>query len=702
MRGRVWHVVQDPANNAFFRLHPAAYRFVGLLDGRRSVAEAWQLCQQQLGDEAPTQGEALGVLGRLYVANLLQGDLPPDARGLFERHRRRRGREVQSTLANFLFLRVPLFDPDRLLTALDRVIGGVFSLPGLIAWAVLVGVGAWFALGDAAALVAESGRVLGGEALARSLPLTFAAFAVAKLLHELAHGLAVKHFGRREGGGEVHVMGVMFLVLAPLPYVDASGAWAFRDRRRRIVVALAGMLAELAAAAAAAIAWAWTADAAGPWGRGAHDAAYRLMFVASVATLLFNANPLLKFDGYYVLSDLAELPNLADRSRRYLAWLVKRHVWGVTTAANPATGRGEAAWLAGYGLASLAFRAWICVRILLLLIDRLFVVGVVLALAAAGAWLVAPAGRFLHYLATSPELHRVRRRAVGTTLLAVAAVAALLVGPGRPDRWRVEGVVVPGESAFVHAGADGFVRRALPPGTRVGPDANAPPLVVADNDELSSRRRALTHEREALEARLRLARLQARQDARHLALVQIITRDLADLDTQMRLVDEELAALTVRAPMRGTWLAPPDRPMEGTYVRAGERLGQVLRLDRPVIRATATPRLAGLLLAEARPEVDIRLAGRPQQRLTGTWELLPAAVEDGREPHPADPADPMASADADAAGFELRIRPDLSAGAAGALMPGQAVVVRFDLPARPLAMQWWRSARDLLHRRFGL
>ncbi|OPX23974.1 MAG: hypothetical protein B1H04_03170 [Planctomycetales bacterium 4484_123] len=129
-RGRIWYVIRDPAGEDFFRLHEAAYYFVGLLDGRRTVSQAWRICNDRLGDEALTQPEVVQVLGQLYVANLLQARLPPDAEGLFQRYRKRVRRELSGTLGNLLFLRIPLFDPDRLLDKLVVLARPVFTVWG--------------------------------------------------------------------------------------------------------------------------------------------------------------------------------------------------------------------------------------------------------------------------------------------------------------------------------------------------------------------------------------------------------------------------------------------------------------------------------------------------------------------------------------------------------------------------------------------
>lgn len=100
-RGHRWYILQNPASNEYFRLSAPAYHFTAMLDGRRTVNEVWRICMERFGDAAPTQGEVVDVLSRLYGANLLQGDVAPDAEELFQRHRKKRWREVRGLLTNF-------------------------------------------------------------------------------------------------------------------------------------------------------------------------------------------------------------------------------------------------------------------------------------------------------------------------------------------------------------------------------------------------------------------------------------------------------------------------------------------------------------------------------------------------------------------------------------------------------------------------
>jgi putative peptide zinc metalloprotease protein len=694
-RGRMWHVVQDPSNNQFFRLNDAAYRMVALLDGRRSVSEAWKICNEQLGDEAPTQGEAIQLLGQLYTSNLLQAEIPPDAEGLFRRYNKRIQREIQGYLMNLLFIRIPLFDPNHLLDSLVGTVGKIFTWYGFVVWLAMVCAGGYFLTGRMDELSAPAQGILSTD----NLPLLYLSFTLIKILHEFGHAFACKKFGRDSGsGGEVHVMGVMFLVFTPLPYVDASSSWAFRSKWRRAMVGAAGMYVEIAAASIAAMIWANTSQ--GPL----HAIMYNVMFIASFSTIVFNGNPLLRYDAYYILSDVLEIPNLAQRSKNYLYYLVRRYVWNVRQAINPAHTTGEKIWFVGYGIASTIYRTIVCVAILLFVMEALPVAGVVLATAAFIAWVLVPLGKFVHYLASSGELLRVRTRACLSTAGFLGAVLLFVGLAPMPDRVTAEGVVEPDRIAFIHAGEDGFVENFLPTGSAV--TRTGPALLQERNPELASQRDELSAERRRLVARRRLA------EKEDLAAGQVFAKQIEALDVQIARVQKQIDELTLLSPISGTWVSPEVDRLRGSYVKRGQQLGLVASLDDMIVRAVAGQDVAGRIVEEIREggidSVEYRVKGRPETHGDAVIrEILPA----GQEQLPSQAlgyaaGGSVATEAQDTKGvktterfFEIRVKP--SEGSDGRLLSGQRVVVRFHLAAKPLGEQWWRAILQLVQRRLS-
>ena len=730
-RGQMWHVVQNPSSNEFSRLSAPAYRFVAMLDGRRTVAEVWQRCNEQLGDWAPTQGEAIQLLGQLYALNLLQAELSPDTEGMFRRYRKRIQREVRGYMASLLFARIPLLDPDRFLERWVGIFGRVFTWFGLALWVALVGTGLYFLAGRFGELADRSANIFDPG----SLPLLALSFWVVKIFHEFGHGFACKRFGRVEGsGGEIHAMGIMFLVFMPIPYVDVSSAWAFRSKWRRVMVGASGIFVDLAVAAVAAIVWANV-------GEGTLRAvAYNAIFIASVSSLLFNGNPLLRYDAYYVLSDLVEIPNLAHRSKQYLYYLVKRYAWSVRRPQNPANTRGERAWFVFYGIASTVYRVLIFTMILLFISDRLpkalSVVALGFGALAAFMWVGVPLGKFVHYLFASGELARVRARAQLSTLAVVSAIVVAVGLKPVPDRPRVEGLVEPLRQAWVHAESDGFITSFLPSGTMVSApgaalvnrdlkadelakltpeelmqltprqwDALRPELWAEANLQLWAKFRRLLAERQVLIAERRKARTQAERDTKYRALVQVLDKHIESTDGQIRIARKELVSLVPRARFAGRWVAPDIDRLEGVYLHRGDKIGRLIS-QQLVIRAVAGQSVAVGQLDRER--LEIRVKGRPEAKFTGKIEeILPAGRQD--LPSPA-----LASA----AGGSVQIAPDDRRGIKAArhffeiiispagdaqdrlkLLPGQRVMVRLEMPPKPLAMQLWRKVLQLLSRK---
>ncbi|MCD6304654.1 MAG: hypothetical protein J7M21_06800, partial [Planctomycetes bacterium] len=532
-----------------------------------------------------------------------------DAEGLFKRYQKRVRREIQGYLMNLLFIRIPLFDPDHFLNAWVGAVGWLFSWFGFVLWAGLLAVGMYFVIGNWSDLYDRAEAVLDVE----NLPFLYLSFVIIKVAHEFGHAFMCKTFGRRTGtGGEVHVMGVMFLVFTPLPYVDASSAWAFRSRRQRILVGLGGMLIELGLAAVAAIVWANVSPGT------LRTICYNAMFVASVSTVLFNANPLLRYDGYYILSDILEIPNLAQRSKQYIYYLVKKYIWNVRQARDPGHTRGEKAWFIFYGVASTIYRVFICIRILLFVASKLFMVGVILAIAAAVAWVLVPLGRFVHYLFTSGELMRVRGRAMATTGLTVGLI---VVGVGLvpyPDRFRIEGVVEPARLQVVHTAADGFVRTVLSPSAEVSPDG--PPLLTAASADLDAQLAELQAQRRQLEARRRLAQTKEQASA------QILAGQIAALDDKIDQLRRRRDALTVRAAFTGQWISPHVERLKGAYLRRGRQVGLLASRD-VIVRATAGQDVVDMLLAGETDEYTLML---PRDELPGLLALRDRAERAGR------------------------------------------------------------------------
>lgn len=686
-RGQVWHVMQDRGSGRFHRFSPEAQVVISLLDGHRDMDTVWRIAQKELPEGALSQDDILRLLAQLHGADVLLGDVPPDLDEMLDRGRKTRRKKVLQSVMNPLALRIPMLDPDGFLTATAPLVRWIFSPVGLLLYLALLAWGLSRAVVEWEALTTNSlDRLLTAE----SLVLLLIAYPIVKLIHELGHAYAIKRWG-----GEVHEVGLMFLVFLPLPYVDASDSLAFSSKWRRATVAGAGILVELGLAAIAMIVW---SEAEGGLTRAF---AFNVMLIGGVSTLLFNGNPLLRFDGYFVLSDLLEIPNLAQRANKYLGYLIKRYLLGLDRAQNPATAPGEPFWFVTYALAAFAYRIFITIAILLLVSSRFFAFGIVLAIWAVILTFGVPLAKHLHFLFTAPALRRKRGRAIGVAALSVAALAALLFAVRLPQATVAQGIVtVDGDRALHAAVAGSVIDLAVPQGAEVATGD----VLLHMADPLLDARVALL-EATARERRLRLAAAATASAAAAATAREALTHAEADL----ALARERRDALTLRAtaPGRVVWTDPRDLP--GRFLQQGDLVGYVTTFRDPVIRAVV-PEADADLVRSATRSVDLRFASRPEtihpvaslREVPELGAALPslALAGPGGGPFVLDPASREGDAPR-AIGNLLQMELTLAAATSHDTI-GERVYVRFRHPPSPLAARLWRRGRQVFLDRFGL
>ena len=684
-RGEVWYVVQDPASGRFNRFAPAAYQLLGLMDGRRTMDEVWQAALAQLGDDTPSQEEIIRLLSQLHAADLLQCEVSPDSAELFERFARHERSQRASRWKNPFSVRIPLWNADAFLERSARWVRPFFSWAGALVYLVIVGFGVTLAAMHWPELTSNfSDRVLA----VHNLVLLWLCFPVIKLLHELGHGYTTKL-----GGGEVHEIGIILLVFTPVPYVEASAASGFRSKWRRVLVGAAGMLVETFLAALAMFVWA----AAEP---GVLRAiAFNVMLIAGVSTVVFNANPLLRFDGYYILCDLIEIPNLAQRATRYWRYLAERYLFRMPEAERPAAAPGEPIWLALYAPAALVYRLFVMLAIVLYIAAQWFFIGVLLAIWGVSVMVLAPLGKFLLYLGRMPRRAQTRRRALTISGSLVAIAALFIAFVPVPARVMSEGVVWIPEEANVRAAGDGFVRTVVPaPGAMVEAGAR---LVQSYDPQLFAQL-AVSEARVAeLEARLDAQRFTERVQA------EITRQELSREEAALERLLERVGELSARSSSSGRWVIARADDLPGRYVHKGEIVGYVVqdgaRLVRAVVSQGDVDRVRTLLV-----RAEVRLAERIEEVYPAALvREVPAAKDElpssalstaGGGTLAADPRDPKGGK-ALMSTFQFDLELPREAGEAAY---GGRAYVRFVLQPEPLGRQWYRHVRQAFLSRFNV
>lgn len=686
-RGEVWHVVQDPASGKFHRFTVTAHHFVQLMDGRSTVQDIWErLCDQGASRQAdiPTQEDIVNLLIQLHSSDLLQADITPDAALLLKRHTKRKHQAWKQWLMNPMSLKLPLVNPDAFIEATVRWFGWAFSPLGAAIWLAFV-IPALFLAGQHWATLTTnlSDQILGHG----NLWLMALVFPIIKLAHELGHGYAVKVWG-----GRVPEAGLMLLVLAPAPYVDASAASGFRSKTRRSIVGAAGMLTEVFLAALAMFVWVLVEPGL------VRSIAYNVMIVAGVSTLIVNGNPLLRYDAYYILSDLLEMPNLAQRGQKHLLYLWNKYIFRVTEQEEHYESPSEQRWLFFYTIISWCYRLFITLTIALFLASEFFFFGIILAIWSASTMVLWPLIKGLRYVWQNPALQRERSRAKSITLAITIISLGLLFAVPMPLRTQSQGVVWLPEQSMLRSTEAGFFNRWIAtPGGRV---KVGQPIFMLEDPLLST---------EVSVAQAKVNEAQVRFNVEQFtnpAKAEVARQQLMQEQRALARAQEKLARLLVYSQVDGELIAAKPQDLPGQYFKKGDLIGYVLDKKDLVARVTVTQDDIDLVRTQLK-SAQMRLADslaqvHESQVLrhvpAGTQELPSAAlaVQNGG-PIVADPKDSQGLKSLDRIFvFDLSLPANVPPSAFG-----ERVYVRFSHQFEPLGWQLWRRARQLLLSRLG-
>ncbi|MFO8008912.1 MAG: hypothetical protein R6V05_14385, partial [Candidatus Brocadiia bacterium] len=569
-RGKLCYVAKDPVSTNYFRLREPEYIVLHCFQRGMGVEQIQRELRDKTGQEV-SAFEIYKFANQLQGSGLLKskgmGDVPRLAEQKSKMHRQK----LRRVLSNYLFITIPVWDPDRFLDRLLPAFRLVWNRFFFALWLVLAAAGLWIIVGNFSQLAADAFSLLSGWNL---LILSGVVYGM-KLFHELGHGLACKLYG-----GEVHAIGPAFLVFQPCMFTDTSDAWLMPDKWDRIKVSSSGIIVEVLMASLAALIWISSEP-----GMVKH-VAYTTMIACSISTVLFNANPLLRFDGYYILSDLLEMPNLRMNAEGYLGRLFDRYLLGLEPEQAESVGDERHIYLL-YGSVRIVYKLVLVLSIGFFLYSLFEPLGVFMWATSLYGMVLVPMWRRGKRLAQQYSRGKVRSRYLLVLVVLAAAIAGLCLVP---IDYSVEApcVVVPEQATVVRAAVQGQVEQVLVrPGQQV---RGGQPLVRMSNDRLSRKAEQTRHRLAEVEVRLRSA---LAQDA---ALYRMLGRQAESLRQELQELQERLGRLTLKAPHDGVavnlhWLEaevaapqhdfvqfpPPDAEWtpaawEGMYVPAGTGL----------------------------------------------------------------------------------------------------------------------------------
>ncbi|MBV8835104.1 MAG: hypothetical protein JO000_01065, partial [Alphaproteobacteria bacterium] len=530
---------------------------------------------------------------QLNALGLLRTGATPSVAEIERKRAATARRSLVSLIKSPLFLRIPLLDPTPILRHLDAIRPYLFGAPGLAIWLVVTAIGALIGAMHWHELTADlTDRLLSMENLA----VAWAVYPAIKVAHEMMHALALRHYG-----GEVRRMGIIVVAFVPVPYVDASASMTFTNRNWRMLVAGAGVLTELFLCALALIGWTLSEPSL------FRTVCYNVFLITGLSTLLFNGNPLQRYDGYYILTDLIGIPGLGTRSAQKMSYLARRYLLADANAKPPRATPSENVWFTLYGPASFIYRTALMISIALYVQAQYPAIGVALIAWTAIGMTIGPANAIATAI-RSPQPGARGRSLQRLGLIATVLGLLLFVAPA-PFGAVVYGTVWLPDEANARARAAGRIATIL-----VKPDqpvSEGDPLIELVNADVDKRVGV---------AEAKLREMQA-------SYTQAVARDrvqAAIFSDKVRQATEELEqaelvrrGLVVRSPAGGKLVIQDFDSLAGRYLAKGEAVAMVWNPEAAIVRALV-PLWQIDLVRDRTRSVAIKPAYDPSASFPGT------------------------------------------------------------------------------------
>ncbi len=555
-QGKMFHVVKDPVGLGYFRLREEEYFVLKLLDGNTSLDQIKEAFEKKFAPQQLTLKQLQFFIGQLHRNGLILSHLEGQGEQLHTRRNEKQRRELMGKLSNVLAIRFKGIDPEQLLTWMHKWLWWIYT-PWFLSFCLLL-------MLSAVTLVTVKFDVFISKLpafheffQAKNAVWLGIILMVTKVIHEFGHGLTCKHFG-----GECHEIGVMILVMTPCLYCNVSDSWMLPNKWHRIYISIGGMFIELVIASICVFIW-WFSKPG-----FLNYICLSTVFVCSVSTIIFNGNPLLRYDGYYVASDLLEIPNLWQKSRSVLTRTLGRWCLGMKYPPDPFLPEKHHFWFASYAVASNIYR-WVVLFSILWFLHKVFepyrlqILGQMIALVAIFGLVVFPVVKVIKFFWVPGRLSQVKPlRATISFALVMGAIVGVFFIPV-PRRVFTSLVVEPQDAASVYVTVPGviaevFVRPGQPiQATPQGDQVVTRPLLRLESEELQQ---AILEARgKVKEQQVRLVALQQSRNAGR-AQIETAQETLAAYTQQLNQRLEDQRRLSLVAERSGTVLPPKRRP----------------------------------------------------------------------------------------------------------------------------------------------
>ena len=540
-------IVKDPVSLKYHRLRKPEIIVLDMLDGNSTLEDIKNRLQHEFPTKIVRLSDLQSLISSLYRAGMLLSDAPGQAEQLLKRDGDTKQREWIGRLSNVLAIRFPGYDPERILRWLHPKFGWIFDPAGIAVWLVVT-------------LCAGALLLSNLDDFQRRLPNFYEFFsarnffwlalvmAITKICHELGHGLSCKHFG-----GECHEIGFMLLVFTPAMYCDTSDSWLLPNKWHRAFIGFAGMYVEVFLASIATFLWWYTQPGL------FNFMCLNVMFVSSISTVVFNANPLLRYDGYYILADILEIPNLAQKSRLAMLNALRVHCLGMRPVSQrqlPSKGRFT---FITYSIASFLYR-WFVLIMIVWFVSEMFeplglqIIGQAIIAMSAFGLVIMPLWKLWKFFSVPGRIQEVKTARLTVSAAILVAIILGLVFVPLPKNVATTVVVRPDNAERVYVSLPGSIETLhVQPGDQV---QAGQVLVTLRNMEARLQVASLTNQEKIQRTKLQLLRYQRVDDKEIVNRIPVEEAALTDVETQLAELRKENQKLELTAMTAGVVMPP--------------------------------------------------------------------------------------------------------------------------------------------------
>ncbi len=550
-QGSGYWVLKEPVGLQYFRFHDEEYFILNMLDGHVSLQQIKDGFEQRFAPQKITFGDLQQFIGMLHRSGLVISNSPGQGKALRHRGRKKKNKENLGKVANIFALRFRGFDPEKILNGILPWLGWTFTVPALLFFVGLF-IAASLLLATQYETVYTRVPTFQQFFAADRWLILAATMAIVKVLHEFGHGLSCKKFG-----GECHEIGFMLLVFTPCLYCNVSDSWMLPNKWKRVWIGAGGIYVEMVLASMAAFVWFFTET-----GSTINDLCLNMMFLNVVSTVLVNGNPLLRFDGYYILMDMLEIPNLRQKSTEVLKRWFQKTCLGLELQDDPFLPTRGRVYFALFTIASVIYR-WVVVFSICWFVIKVLepygleVVGRIVAVAGFAGLVAQPVIQTWKFCRTPGRLSKVKRKNVLISLAVVSVVLSAVCMVKLPHHVDCAFEIRPSEAGRVYAGSVGQIVETVRPGTVVQAGDT---IAVLKNPDLEMRMQDLEIEESIASIQLEKLKDRVFSDRSLAAQLETQKQILDSIKEQKRATQVELDRLNVTARISGVVIEPPRRP----------------------------------------------------------------------------------------------------------------------------------------------